>query len=203
YGDYVWLGGQTYSGNHSFGKRHGQGTLTLPDGTVYVGQFANGKYNGQGTYTWTDGKKYVGQWKDGKQEGQGTFTLPDGTKYVGQFANGFPEGQVTHYMANGIFVGEFKKGLEYKGTFTGKDGTILTGIFSGETKSGTINYPDGHRYEGEWNGDAKILGITEPPPPGTWTYERPHGFGKMTHPDGTVQEGLWEKGQFVGKPITE
>ena len=100
-------------------------------------------------------------------------------------------------MPNGVFVGELRDNKIYRGTFTGKDGIVLTGIFSGETKAGAIDYPDGRKYNGEWNGDSVFLGVAVTP--GHWSYEKPHGIGKMTYPDGKIEEGIWRKGDFLGK----
>ena len=152
--------------------------------------------NGQGTYVFSDGRKYVGEFRDDKPNGEGEFSFPDGRKYVGEFKDGDPNGQGKHICLNGVFVGEFRAGLDYRGVFTGKDGTIITGIFSGEKKSGTIIYPDGRKYEGEWSSDREALGLLEEVPPGFWTYERPHGVGKMTYPGGRAKHGIWRSGEF-------
>ena len=58
---------------------HGQGTLTLANGTKYVGEWKDGNFNGQGTYTDADGGKYVGEFRDGKPHGQGILYHADGT----------------------------------------------------------------------------------------------------------------------------
>ena len=152
----------------------------MSDGSYYKGQILNRHPHGFGTRTWTTGWKYVGQFRNGKREGQGT-----------------------EYGTNGTFVGEMKNGRAYKGTFTGKDGTIITGIFGEGTKSGTIIYPDGRKYEGEWNGDPEFLGTAGTMAPGSWSYERPHGIGKMIFPDGTIKEGIWNKGKFLGKLVKD
>jgi len=70
-----------YVGEKKDGKRHGQGTLTKPNGDKYVGEFKDGKQDGQGTYTHSDGKKYVGEWKDGYKTGQGTFSTTFGFNF--------------------------------------------------------------------------------------------------------------------------
>jgi hypothetical protein len=64
---------------------------------------------------------------------------------------------------------------------------------------GTITYPDGRKYEGEWNEQPEERRKTiEEAIQGQWVYERPHGIGKMTYPDGTIKEGLLQKGEFLG-----
>ena len=42
-------------GGYKDDKKHGQGTLTSPDGDKYVGEFRNGKKHGQGTLTSLEG----------------------------------------------------------------------------------------------------------------------------------------------------
>ena len=187
--------GSHYKGELFNNRPHGLGSVVLPSGSKYVGQFKAGSPDGQGTSTFANGEKYAGQWKAGKFDGQGTYTLQDGREYVGQFKAGQRHGQGSLACTNGVFVGEFRSGREHKGTFTGKNGIIITGIFTGEEKSGTIVYPDGRKYEGEWSG------VADPSQPGEWVYERPHGVGKMTYPDGKIEEGIWRKGKFLGKLV--
>lgn len=201
FGKYAWLDGYKYVGEWRNGKKDGEGTLTYPSGSKYVGEFRNDKKDGQGTLTHLDGYKYVGEWRNGKKDGQGSFTYPSGSKYVGKFKNNARDGQGTQSFKNGVFVGEFRKGEEYKGVFTSKDGTVISGEFSGGGQSGDIIYLDGRNYTGEWNGSAKFLG--EKFVRGFWTYERPHGFGKMTYTDGTTKAGMWQKGEFVENSSVE
>ena len=51
-----------YVGEVKDGKRHGNGTLTLPDGEKYEGEFKDGK---QWTVTFTDLDGSKTEWKDG------------------------------------------------------------------------------------------------------------------------------------------
>jgi len=88
-------------------NKHGQRTLTGPDGSKYVGEFKDGKMNGQGTLITSNGSKYVGEFKDGNMKGLGTL-ISNNTKYVGEF----------DVMKNG------------KGVFKNWDGKILSGDWS-------------------------------------------------------------------------
>ena len=168
----------------------------MDDGGHYEGWILNDVPHGFGTYIWTSGKKYVGQFVDGKYAGQGVLTFANRLKYVGQFVDGKPHGRGENHMLNGVFVGEFRNAGCYKGVFTGKDGIVIIGVFMGGKKSGTIAYPDGREYEGEWDGNAKFVGAVSMYD--YWIHERPHGFGKMTYPDGTTKIGMWWKGKFKG-----
>jgi len=222
-GTLVFSDGSKYIGQFKDDKFEGHGILTYADGRKFVGQFKDNQSNGQGILTWLSGRKYVGgfknwvanghgtltlangvvyvgQFKGDKYNGQGTLTFPNGVKCVGQFKdNTFIGGHGTFSSPNGVFVGEMKNGLAYKGTFTGKDKIVISGIFIGDGKAGVITYPDGRKYEGEWNGDPEAMGETEKAKLGYWIYERPHGLGKMMYIDGKVEEGIWRKGKFLGK----
>ena len=45
-----------YNGErNSKGQRHGQGTMTYPNGDTHTGEWKDDKDNGQGTYTYADG----------------------------------------------------------------------------------------------------------------------------------------------------
>jgi len=57
---------QNIFGEWKDGKRHGQGTYIMSDGSMYAGQWKDSVPNGEGTYTFTDGKIDKGIWKKGK-----------------------------------------------------------------------------------------------------------------------------------------
>lgn len=58
--------GWRYEGSWSSGKRDGQGTFTLANGSVYKGGFRFGKLHGDGRWTSPDGALLEGVWKDHK-----------------------------------------------------------------------------------------------------------------------------------------
>ena len=84
-----------YIGLYKDGKRHGQGTLVLEDGSIYVGEFKNGMFNGQGTFTYYNGDKYIGNHKDDNKHGQGTYTFANGEKQIGEWKEDRLNGQGT------------------------------------------------------------------------------------------------------------
>ena len=56
-----------YNGErNSKGQRHGQGTMTYPNGDTHTGEWKDGKRHGQGTIMFPDGSTRTGEWKDGK-----------------------------------------------------------------------------------------------------------------------------------------
>ena len=64
---------KNYTGELKDGKRHGQGTLTMPTGDKlydlpykYVGGWKNDLKHGRGNIIFANGKKYIGQlWDQG------------------------------------------------------------------------------------------------------------------------------------------
>mgnify|MGYP003643513289 CR=1 FL=1 len=171
----------------------GKGTITYSYG-IYEGEIKDGKENGQGTITYNESnasESYVGEWKDGKQHGQGTDKSKSGY----------------------FFTGEFKDDDWHSGTLTNSDGstenieegnTIVTPemIDGGYTGKGTITYPSGNKYVGEFN-DGKYNGK------GTMTYpsgtnyvgefkdDAMHGKGTYTSAGGGIDEGDFREGDFM------
>ena len=75
-------------------------------------------------------------------------------------------------------------------------------LLPGLLGQGTSTYPDGGKYEGEWE-DGKQHGQGTYTYPngskyeGEWKDGRKHGQGTMTYPDGTVQRGTWKHGKLL------
>ena len=81
-----------YIGLYKDGKRHGQGTLVLEDGSIYVGEFKNGKYHGNGLLRNCDGEFYNGYFEGGWRHGEGTTYYNDGLIETGNYVFGCPDG---------------------------------------------------------------------------------------------------------------
>ena len=97
------------TGTWQEGKRHGQGTLTYPNGDTYVGAWQDDKRDGQGTYTVHDGQQYIGAWQDDKPYGKGAWVFPDGKQYVGEWRDEKPSGRGTWILPDGTqYRGEWK-----------------------------------------------------------------------------------------------
>ena len=170
-----------YEGGWKDGKMHGKGTLSISrifrrymslglvafgwrliDQGEYVGEWKNGKENGKGIRFYraglmnNDNGKYEGEWKDGKYHGQGTFIFPDGHKkgeYIGKWKNGLEHGQGTKIWPDGRkFIGKWKKGKFFHGTFYFANGDKHFGFFKDNVAKGvgTRIYSDGRKYTGEF-----------------------------------------------------
>jgi hypothetical protein len=152
-------------------RSNAQQTNLLPDGAKYIGAMKDGKPNGRGTLIETNGDVYTGEVRDGSANGQGTGVSSNGA------------------VKKGEWKGEWRNGNLYRGTGTVVlvDGTKEIGTWNSDgTKSGgRIIWKDGRQYVGGW----KIIDGAS---------ELPDGQGKMTHPDGKIEEGLWKDGKFMG-----
>tara|TARA_B100000131_G_scaffold310337_1_gene341894 strand:+ start:111 stop:761 length:651 start_codon:yes stop_codon:yes gene_type:complete len=191
-----------YEGSWLNGKRHGYGILTrLKDeynkegikvifkGSMYKGDWKNDKREGWGEYHGMQEMCkiiFYGQWKDDKKDGWGVFTNERGDVGEGNFGpdnawNGNQHIWTTSHGDN--YVGPM-----VNGTRTGK--------------KAKFTFSDGRIYEGEVNAGKYIghlpVGCMERDEQLKWG-EEIDGLGKMTYPDGTVEEGIFEKGIFKEK----
>ena len=72
----------------------------------------------------------------------------------------------------------------------------------------TYIYPDGSKYEGEWQNNKRHgQGILTRPDgmryEGEWADGKPHGKGTLTSPNGKIRRGFWENGKLIKeqKPV--
>ena len=107
---------------------------------------------------------------------------------------------------------EYKHGaLAYRsGTDAWSAGPTYTGVwaYDGRRSGGSITWPDGRSYQGDWRVVENQPDVPEGDGAMTWPDGRkytgdfkegvPHGLGKMVAADGTIREGLWRKGAFAG-----
>ncbi len=153
--------------------------------------------NGHGTYTWEGGNKYVGYHKNSKANGQGTFIWVSGEnagdKYVGEFKDDQMHGQGTYTWAGGNkYIGNHKEGKgDGQGTFIWVSGDFAGDKYVGEIKDDVLHGHGTYTWE---NGDKYI---------GLWKDGYQHGQGTHTYADGTVRNGIWNKGQLAKGYTTE
>ena len=171
-----------YEGEWKDGEMHGTGTLKISrifsgnmgsyglapfpfswkliDQGKYEGEWKNGKEHGKGIRFYRAGLmnndigKYEGEWKDGKYHRQGTFIYRDGGKYEGEWKYGLEHGHGIRTSSNGgkIFIGKWKNGKYFHGTYNLGNGAIHFGFFKDGLAEGhgTRTYSDGRKYTGEF-----------------------------------------------------
>lgn len=120
-----------YSGEYSYGQKHGLGAMTYPDGSSYRGQWAYNQRHGRGTYFYANGDKYSGEWKEGKRHGNGVFVF---TKTESQLVGTFVNGQMVSgkwlLLDGTVYTGNFKNSApEGAGSFTLPNGNTVSGKY--------------------------------------------------------------------------
>ncbi|MEM9533549.1 MAG: C13 family peptidase [Pseudomonadota bacterium] len=224
----TWPSGDRYEGEFRRGRMHGEGVLSLANGDRYQGQLREGQPHGRGVFEFSDGSRYEGEMALGYPGGKGKMTWVTGDWYEGEFELGYPSGKGFRYYSDGTeYEGEFVSGAEngqgemrmpsghtfsglfenreirrgrwqwgpdayYEGGFenwvSAGDGVMVNemGRFSGRFEEGFLyqgvhELPDGGRYEGGFDG-----------------YFSYQGKGRLTASDGTVLEGEFSEGEYLG-----
>ncbi len=192
------LSAQCIAGN----CKNGRGTFVYPSGARYAGDFKNSEIHGKGTCLYSDGSRYEGEWANRYPEGKGIKFLKDGSKLTGTWKKGvLMDGQ--EVKSNGAT-------LVAKGKQDGDGMTIQSGCINGDCEDGQgiYAYPDGSKYEGQFN-KGKIHGW------GTFYYNNgdkyvgtfkenvANGKGTIFHADKTQTVGEWKDGEYIGSSLIE
>lgn len=180
--------GTIYEGAFENGLMHGKGKLIEKkqgETNEYIGYFVKGKKDGEGSITMSDGSHYNGQWKNDKKHGKGLELLSNGERYEGNFENDekHGEGRLTT-KSNLTMKGTWRYGVPVDGKwdFIYQNGTMYEGrtVCLQPFGHGIMTYFDQNgqnlvaRYEGDF-----INGLR-------------HGFGMCKFDnDGTEHWGDW------------
>ena len=116
--------------------------------------------HGFGKATLPNGDTYEGQYQNGKRHGNGTYRFSNTARYVGELED-FTLSMRTSFFSLYQSPGDYVKNKRH-----GK------GIFY---------YPDGSKYEGDWNENVR------------------DGHGTYTYPNNDTYEGEWKNHQRHGK----
>ena len=187
-GTYIFADGMVYVGELKDGLPEGRGRSS-DEHNVYDGEFKAGNKEGHGTMRYADGTVYEGAWVDGHFEGHGKMRYANGFFYEGTFKGSMKDGRGTmRYPDGGSYEGEWLKdtfngqGRLEMGQWagTGATSTILEGLFvANNLERGKVTFANGDVYEGAWRNNG------------------PHGEGRFTSADGSVQEeGTFVDGYF-------
>ena len=186
-GEFVFLTGESYSGEWNSSVISGEGTLSYPGIGKYVGSFSDGKRNGNGKFTWENGDVYSGEWEDDVMSGEGSYAFKNGDLLSGTFSNNtIADGK---YIINGknyrcvCTITDSKVNKKVNITFTTGDsyyGTVKSGKLHG---SGEFTYADGSSYSGSFKSNKR------------------NGTGTYTWADGAHYVGNWSDDKMNGKGV--
>lgn len=110
--------------------------IIYDDGTVFVGQTLNSLKHGQGTITNPQGDIYIGEFKYDFICGKGKLSKNDGSTYKGSFLKGKSHGKGKETWSNASYEGYYKNGLKHgKGKYTWENGSS----YFGEWRKGKMN----------------------------------------------------------------
>jgi len=169
-----------------YSKRHGLGRMEYPgrfSGDRSEGYWKHGVRQGLGWYQFEEGEFYQGMYVEGRRCGFGVFRLTDGEEYTGYFKNSEFEGPGTLRKGNeDVWEGDWKGGVFHGKNLrcTAANGEVHVANWDRGVRDskGTLGYPDGSVYVGEWDSEG-----------------RPHGLGTMKYVSGRVFDGEWKAGR--------
>lgn len=175
--------------------KDGDGIYMYPSGAKYVGQFKDGEIHGVGSCYYSDGSTYRGEWSHRYPEGNGIKTLADGRSWEGTWKMGLPIG------ADGEVI---------ETLFPDPEPIIQSGCLEGncEDGKGMYAYPDGSKYEGEFenskpNGEGVLTYPNEDFYFGYFKDGLKDGKGTFHYADNTKTTGEWRRGEYIGNSLIE
>ncbi len=152
-GTYIYSDSSIYVGEFNDRFKSGLGKISYRNKSFYEGQWLNDKRHGRGIYVDSVGNKYEGNWADDKESGKGKYTDKKGNVYEGTWINGELLGSITiQYRNKNFYQGDYNQGLNGKGKFRYADGSVYTGSFIKNKRSGfgEMIYNFGLTYRGNW-----------------------------------------------------
>ena len=140
----------------------GMGTEEHWDGTKYEGYWQGKVRHGQGTLTTPQGHVFTGEWREGKvHSGEGSMILPWGDICHGTWVDGHMEGlgRIEYVSRQMVYEGELHQGQHHGyGTLTYANGRCYMGNFAKGRKHGKGKFVE-LLQDGEWVND-KFQGVT-------------------------------------------
>jgi len=136
----AYIDGSIYEGNLYDGLYHGQGKLTLEDGTIFEGTYNAGTIT-YGTADYGNGNRYTGSFTNNKWNGKGFLHKGNGDFYLGQFSNGNITGSGEYYNSTSqtTISGKFTDGIATREVITKKNGHEPTFSYFSENGSDITN----------------------------------------------------------------
>ena len=178
-GTYIWEGIGEVTGKFENDQLPSYGKFLQYDEFEYIGEMKNrdGQFNGKGVQINLVTKdKLEGEFKNGALNGYGVLIQNDGSTFKCNWKNSLKHGKGT--LVNAFF---FRSGEENGEEFI-VDGGPLSGEYKDDLPIGEFYWEmtSGRKYVGEINKNGVF-----------------HGKGILTHPDGSMEKGIWENGKLV------
>lgn len=187
--------------------------FTLDNGDKYEGETIDGLPHGLGRYSYVNGDIFEGEYENGtqKQNGYGLYKFVNGdtlrSYWVNKNGSLLPEGQGQYTYSNGdIFIGEYKNGKMFYGTYELKSlGDVYTGFIKDDkwNGQGLYRWKNGQTYDGNWvdgfaTGYGKLEYVDGKIYNGYFAKGLRQGEGILKFPDGKKLEGKFENDEFLG-----
>lgn len=207
-----------YTGEFKDGAFSGFGTMLRVSGASYAGTWINGRRNGRGKLVFADGGTYEGDFVDDRRTGRGILTFakkpaPEApVTYAGEFREDMFHGEGTMSFNSGAsYVGHWLSGKRHgHGRYSAPSGEVYDGEWAGDQRSGrgthvlakTSNPGALISYMGDFrdnvpNGRGTMIWANGAQYIGNVQNARPHGYGELKRPDGTVAKGLFDQSRNV------
>lgn len=139
------------------GKEDGYSTLIVKNSKFRIGQHKKGKFCGYGAIVWDD-IYCLGTWT--KKGGEGVLVWYDGERYQGHLSNdGIMCGKGYYYWTDGMrYEGTFEPDAISRGTMTWPTGLVYTGEWINDELNGrgTMTWPDKFQYRGQWKNNTPL-----------------------------------------------
>ena len=141
----------------------------------------------------------------------GVYINKFGTKYEGEWKNNKYHGKgEINFVISGSpqakYIGEWKEGSYFKGTLIYPNGDKYNGEFQNDERNGTgtLYFSNGDKYIGKWkdnkrNGKGSILYSNGDKYEGEWKNDNRHGLGVNYYLNGFKFVGEWKNDQQTDK----
>jgi hypothetical protein len=194
-----------YDGFWENGKRHGYGLYRWDGVGKYIGNWENDSMNGYGAYIADNNDNVVGEYRNGKLNGRG-YTVVGKEWSQGWYTNG----ELTDsydYVRNDSDIGCTTGDCQNKyGYFKWENGDHFVGFFkNGKIYLGSYTFANGDKYSGMFNdqqqyhGTGRFFFEAGGYYGGDWKNGKYHGKGYYHDKDLVQSIGEWSDGVLVKK----
>jgi hypothetical protein len=143
----------TYEGNFVGNEEQGYCSFKV-DGETYDGEWSNGKPHGQGAFTWANGDSYGGKWEKGVfSSSTGTLSKRDGRVYKGPF-NATVCGEML-WPDGAKYKGDIKIKIKVNAHLLSSKFNIFAKLVLVRDGQGSMTWVNGDCYRGRWEDDIK------------------------------------------------